>query len=284
MPRKLTPTPSSPAAAQDETRDRLRSIWLDPQKLDPAKITAKVTREIAERLAKVSKHLEDKKHDLETVALFLMRCLFTMFAQSVELLPKESFSDVLRRCKDNPSLFPRLVGQLWEAMDKGDFAYAIEKIVKQFNGYLFKSRTALPLPKEEIGELLEAAKRDWRKVEPAIFGTLLEQALDPAERRKLGAHYTPRAYVERLVTATVLEPLKEEWANVQAAAEEKRAKGDLKDAIALIRNFHTKLCEIRILDPACGTGNFLYVALELLKQLEGEILEAWRRSKPITPA
>src|SRR5262249_35613506 len=97
---------------------------------------------------------------------------------------------------------------------------------------------------------------------------------DSAERRKLGAHYTPRAYVERLVTATVLEPLKEEWANVQAAAEEKRGKGDLKDAIALIRNFHTKLCEIRILDPACGTGNFLYVALELLKQLEGEILEA----------
>jgi len=132
----------------------------------------------------------------------------------------------------------------------------------------------LPLPKQEIGELLEAAKRDWRQVEPAIFGTLLEQALDPTERRKLGAHYTPRPYVERLVTATVLDPLKLEWANVQAAAEEKRGKGDIRDAIALIRNFHTKLCEIRILDPACGTGNFLYVSLELMKQLEGEVLEA----------
>lgn len=108
-----------------------------------------------------------------------------------------------------------------------------------------------PLPRQEIGELLEAAKADWRQVEPAIFGTLLEQALDPAERRKLGAHYTPRAYVERLVIATILEPLQAEWANI-----------------------HARICGLRILDPACGTGNFLYVALELLKRLEGEILEA----------
>ncbi|MGH6869056.1 MAG: DNA methyltransferase, partial [Methylocella sp.] len=255
-------------------RERLRLIWLDPQKLDPAKIAARATREIAERLARVSKHLEDKKYDPETVALFLMRCLFTMFAEDVELLPKDSFREILKRCKDNPSLFPRLVGQLWEAMDKGGFAYAIERDVRQFNGYLFKTRTVLPLPREEIGELYEAAAKDWKLVEPAIFGTLLEQALNPAERRKLGAHYTPRAYVERLVVATILEPLRAEWANVQATAEGKRAEGDPKGAAAIVRNFHAKLCEIRILDPACGTGNFLYVSLELMKRLEGEVLEA----------
>jgi hypothetical protein len=94
---------------QQEFRERLRLIWLDPQKLDPTKIAAKVTREVAARLAKVSKHLEDKKHDPETVALFLMRCLFTMFAEDVELLPKDSFREILKRCKDKPSLFPRLV-------------------------------------------------------------------------------------------------------------------------------------------------------------------------------
>ena len=197
-----------------------------------------------------------------------------MFAEDVELLPKDSFRDVLKRCKDNSSLFPRLVGQLWAAMDKGGFAYAIERDVRQFNGYLFKNRTVLPLPREEIGELYEAARKDWKLVEPAIFGALLEQALNPAERKKLGAHYTPRAYVERLVVATILEPLKAEWANVQAAAEGKRAEGDPKGAAAIVRNFHEKLCEIRILDPACGTGNFLYVSLELMKRLEGEVLEA----------
>ncbi|MGQ0444330.1 MAG: class I SAM-dependent DNA methyltransferase [Beijerinckiaceae bacterium] len=259
---------------RDEIRTRLRSIWLDPQKLDPAKITAKVTREIAERLAKVSKHLEDKKHDPETVALFLMRCLFTMFAQSVELLPKDSFSAVLKKCLDDPSHFGHRVEQLWAAMDKGGFAHAIERDVRQFNGYLFKSRTVFSLRQEEIGELYAAAAKDWKLVEPAIFGTLLEQALNPAERRKLGAHYTPRAYVERLVVATIMEPLKAEWANVQAAAEGKRADGDAKGAAALVRAFHERLCTIRVLDPACGTGNFLYVALELMKRLEGEVLDA----------
>jgi hypothetical protein len=118
---------------QEEIRERLRLIWLDPQKLDPAKIAAKATREVAERLAKVSKYLEEiagkdgkKLYDPETVALFLMRCLFTMFAEDVELLPKDSFREILKRCKDNPSLFPRLVGQLWEAMDKGGFEPVIE--------------------------------------------------------------------------------------------------------------------------------------------------------------
>ncbi len=130
------------------------------------------------------------------------------------------------------------------------------------------------MPREEIGELFEAAKADWKQVEPAIFGTLLEQALNPAERRKLGAHYTPRAYVERLVVATVLEPLKAEWANVQATAENMRSAGDAKGARAEIRAFHERLCETKILDPACGTGNFLYVSLELMKRLEGEVLEA----------
>jgi hypothetical protein len=266
---------------QQEIRERLRLIWLDPQKLDPTKIAAKATREVAERLAKVSKHLEEiagkdgkKLYDPETVALFLMRCLFTMFAEDVELLPKDSFREILKRCKDNPSLFPRLVEQLWAAMDKGGFAYAIELDVKRFNGYLFKNRTVLPLPRQEIGELYEAARKDWKLVEPAIFGTLLEQALNPVERKKLGAHYTPRAYVERLVVATILEPLKAEWANVQATAEGKRGEGDAKGAAALVQAFHEKLCNIRVLDPACGTGNFLYVSLELMKRLEGEVLEA----------
>ena len=132
----------------------------------------------------------------------------------------------------------------------------------------------LPLGREEIGELYEAAQKDWHEVEPAIFGTLLEQALDPVERRRLGAHYTPRAYVERLVIATIIEPLREDWRNVQAAAETKRAAGDKNGAADAVKAFHDKLCETRVLDPACGTGNFLYVSMELMKRLEGEVLEA----------
>jgi hypothetical protein len=130
------------------------------------------------------------------------------------------------------------------------------------------------LGREEIGELRQAAGYTWKEVDPSIFGTLVEQALDPEERKRLGAHYTPRAYVERLVVATIIEPLREDWRNVQATAETKRASGDLKGAAAEVQAFHEKLCETRVLDPACGTGNFLYVSLELMKRLEGEVLEA----------
>ncbi|MBV9655928.1 MAG: class I SAM-dependent DNA methyltransferase, partial [Acetobacteraceae bacterium] len=255
---------------QPEIRARLKLIRTDPHALDPALKSARVTRAITERLAAVSKALEKAGHDAEQVAMFLMRCLFTMFAEDVELLPKRSFSDLLKRCEQEPGRFEPMVRQLWEAMDGGNFAYAIEAKVKRFNGEFFKTRTVLPLGREEIGELRRAAEHDWREVDPSIFGTLLEQALDPAERRRLGAHYTPRTFVERLVVPTVIEPLRADWKHVRGTAERQKQEGRAEDALATVRAFHATLCKTRILDPACGTGNFLYVSLELMKRLEGE--------------
>ncbi len=259
---------------QPETRERLVRIWTDPLSLDPARKSARVTREIAERLASVSKALEADHHRPEDVAMFLMRCLFTMFAEDVGLLPKASFRNLLERCEQDPDRLQPMVGQLWEAMDRGDFAIAIEARVRRFNGEFFKNRTVLPLRREEIGELRQAASYDWREVDPSIFGTLLEQALDTGERKRLGAHYTPRAYVERLVVATVIEPLRADWDRALSTAERQKAEGRMNDAVATITAFHEALCRTRVLDPACGTGNFLYVSLELLKRLEGEVLEA----------
>lgn len=232
-------------------------------------------RKIAERLAAVSKALErNRAYTAEDVAMFLMRCLFTMFAEDVELLPKKSFERLLERCEAEPSIFQPMVSQLWDAMNTGAFALSIATQVKRFNGEFFKSHAALPLAREEIGELRVAAESNWSDVDPSIFGTLLEQALDPAERRKLGAHYTPRAYVERLVVATIIEPLRLDWATVLSTVERQKSEGRDKDAVASVTAFHEKLCKTRILDPACGTGNFLYVSLELLKKLEGDVLQA----------
>ncbi len=222
----------------------------------------------------MSKGLEKRGEPAEDVALFLMRCLFTMFAEDVELLPKESFQKLLEEAARDADQFKPMVEQLWTAMDKGEFAFALRQQVRRFNGKLFKEAKALALRQEEIGELAAAAKYNWREVEPAIFGTLLEQALDAEERARLGAHYTPRAYVERLVVVTVMEPLRQEWAKVQATAERLKSEGKGKDAVAVVRGFHERLCDTRVLDPACGTGNFLYVAMELMKRLEGEVLEA----------
>ena len=259
-----------------DIRQRLARIWTDPMRLDPARETARVTRAIAERLAKVSKALEDQGHDPETVAMFLMRCLFTMFACSpgIALLPEASFRKLLESCEKNPPSFGHKVEQLWAAMDKGDYAFALDAYVRRFNGEFFKTRTVLPLAKPEIAELRAAASLDWKEVDPSIFGTLLEQALHKTERKRLGAHYTPRAYVERLVVATVIEPLRTDWKEVLAAAELRKSAGRSAEAVATVQAFHGKLCHIRILDPACGTGNFLYVSLELMKGLEGEVLEA----------
>lgn len=262
----------------DDLRDEkiqtlLRAIWTAPQTLDPTRISAEVTRDIAERLATIAKRLE-KKHDAKEVAEFLMRCLFTMFAEDAELLPQDSFTKLLTSIKATPKNFKPAMEELWRVMDEGGYAAALNETLKRFNGSLFKKRSAIALEADDINELYIAAKRDWRDVEPAIFGTLLERALDAKERSKFGAHYTPRTYVERLVIPTIIEPLRQEWDEVQAHVQELLAAKKKKDAIEAVKTYHHRLCTTRVLDPACGTGNFLYVSLELMKKLEGEVLEA----------
>jgi len=260
------------ALADPDVRARLRAVWLDPLSLDPSRASARVTREVSEKLAIVAKSLEAAGHNSEAVAGFLTRCLFSMFAEDVELLPKGSFKGLLAKHRGNPPVLVRMLEALWREMDVGGFSVALEADILKFNGKLFKTPTALPLTQANIDTLLAAAKADWRDVEPAIFGTLLEQALDPQERHAFGAHYTPRSHVERLVLPTVITPLRDDWANVQAAAVLLANEGKLADAIALVRTFFQKLCTITVLDPACGSGNFLYVTLEHLKRLEGEVL------------
>jgi hypothetical protein len=203
-----------------------------------------------------------------------MRALFTMFAEDVELLPKDSFITLLKSLEGHSQQFVPMIEELWGRMKTGGFSTVLREKIVRFNGGLFENATALPLNDDQFELLIEASKADWRDVEPAIFGTLLERALNPIERHKLGAHYTPRAYVERLVVPTIVEPLRAEWDAVKAAAVTLDRQGKQKEAAAEVQRFHRRLCEIRVLDPACGSGNFLYVTLEHLKRLEGEVLNA----------
>lgn len=252
---------------------RLRQLWLDPDQLDPSKHAARVTREVSTKLAELAKSLEHNGYDVERVASFLKRCLFTMFAEDVELLPKASFQNLLTDIKEkNPEAFPHAVKALWENMNTGGYSDRLMQTIKRFNGGLFKGIDPIPLNVRQIELLIDAAKADWRFVEPAIFGTLLERALDPRERHKLGAHYTPRAYVERLVMPTLIEPLREQWGDIRGAAETLLRQGKTNKALQQVQAFHYQLCETKVLDPACGSANFLYVALEHMKRLEGEVL------------
>ena len=288
--------------ARPEVQDRLRRIWTDPDSLNPARISAQVTRDVAALLAQLAKSLEGHGANFkpnqppalmqqaqvapETVAAYLTRCLFSMFAEDVELLPKGAFLGLLQTHRGDPATLQHMLRILWADMDRGGFSAALAKPVLHFNGKLFKGAGqdgySLLLTPEQIDLLIKAAQSNWREVEPAIFGTLLERALDPTERHALGAHYTPRAYVERLVLPTVIEPLRADWANAQAAAlvlaheaaalEGKAAQAKLAEARAEVKKFHHQLCTTRVLDPACGSANFLYVTLEHLKRLEGEVV------------
>jgi hypothetical protein len=272
---------------RDDARALLRAVWEDPHGLDPTRQAAEVTRTIARRLAEVARALELREGVqalpqpargvlAEDIALFLMRLIFSMFAEDVGLLPEHSVRDLLRRCQSDPDHLSRYLPELWEKMAGGPerFSLAIGAAVKHFNGGLFENARVFRLEREELGELIAAAEADWRTVEPAIFGTLLEQALDPEDRARLGAHYTPRAYVERLVNATILEPLRRRWEEVQGAIELARSENDDAGALAAARAFLAELTALRVLDPACGTGNFLYVSMLLMKRLEAEVREA----------
>src|ERR1035438_9495445 len=203
-----------------------------------------------------------------------MRCIFTFFAEDIHLLPRDSFSNLLASLRDDLTNFKPMVESLWRTMDSGGFSPILREHVLRFNGGLFESTEALPLSNQQFAILSLAAAAEWKDVEPAIFGTLLERALGERERHSLGAHYTPRAYVERLVIPTIVEPLRQDWADVQAAAITLDRAGKTADAIGVLADFRRRLCSIEVLDPACGSGNFLYVALEHLKRLEAEVNDA----------
>lgn len=276
----------------------LRAVWEDPYSLDPSRKAARITREVAAHLAELAKRLETSGHKPEVVARFLMRCIFTMFAEDIGLLPPKTFVDALAYLWiPAPLRFPGELEALWRAMNDGQTVPFLGKLLR-FNGGLFRDQKAIALNEEQLKLLHEAAACDWRDVEPAIFGTLLERALDPRERHRLGAHFTPRAYVERLVRPTLEEPLRAEWEVVRAevqrlvrvdddtavgapakppkagkAPKTPAKKGPrVKEAADLVRAFHRHLCAVRVLDPACGSGNFLYVAMELMKRIESEVL------------
>jgi hypothetical protein len=174
-----------------EIRERLRAVWLEPHSLDPSRERARVTREVAGKLAILARNLE-LKYTPKEVAEFLTRCIFTCFAEDVGLLPERGWLTLLESLHNDEKNFPPVVESLWKTMNDGGFSPILRHDVLRFNGGLFESTRVLPLTRDQIYLLIEAANSRWRDVEPAIFGTLLERALDASERHALGAHYTPR--------------------------------------------------------------------------------------------
>ncbi|MDQ3586575.1 MAG: class I SAM-dependent DNA methyltransferase [Acidobacteriota bacterium] len=278
-----------PLAQLDATRhiEIMRRLFHEPEKLRPETTSESITAEVAERLAGVAQGLRERGLEPTAVARFLDRIVFCLFAEDVGLLPRQLFSQIVEKAR-GPEHFAKLIGQLFDAMAAGgDFGL---ETIRHFNGNLFTESPVLPLTAEEIRHVQAAARLDWGAVDPSIFGTLFERGLDPAKRAQLGAQYTSREDIETLIEPVVLRPLRREWEETKGAIENLLATGKaaptgkekpLTDAAkkkahgearARWRQFHERLAEVTVLDPACGSGNFLYVTLQKLKDLEKEVL------------
>ncbi len=266
-------------------RDRLRQAFTAPEAFKPAKTRQALTEETAREFAGLAQRLRERGNEAHQVAHFVNRLVFCMFAEDVGLLPDNLFTRMLERSRAKLETFVSNAEMLFGAMATGG-AVGFET-VDWFNGGLFDDSHALPVTDDDIEDLLRAARRDWSMIDPSILGTLFERGLDPAKRSQLGAHYTDRAKIEMIVRPVIVEPLEAEWrgtlakitALVESAPkrtadrlltpiERRRAERAVAEAQAIHSAFIERLARFRVLDPACGSGNFLYVALRALKDIE----------------
>ena len=285
--------------ADAATRDRLKWAFSDPDRLRPGETRQSLTERAAKSFATVAQSLRERGHDPQAVAHFVNRLVFCMFADDVGLLPGHMFTRMLEQARRVPDRFTDLAGALFQGMAKGGLVGF--ETVDWFNGGLFDDATALPLEKSDIDTVLAASHLDWSEIDPSILGTLFERGLDPGKRAQLGAHYTDRDKIMLLVEPVVIRPWLAEWkaekADLTAGLERaKAAKSPAartkqrNEAKQRYRTFLNRLRAFTVLDPACGSGNFLYLALQALKdlehrvQLEAESLGIQRAFPEIGPA
>ena len=259
----------------------LKWAFSEPERLRPDRTTAAVTAEAAEAFASLAQRLRERGHDPQRVAHFITKLLFCMFAEDIGILPRDLFQRLLTAGLRNPAQFEVMAQGLFAAMMRGGF-FGVESI-PWFNGGLFNDDEVLPLEAEDLKLAHQAAQLDWSAIEPAIFGTLFERGLDPDKRSQLGAHYTDKGSILRLINPVIRDPLLAEWEQVKQVIQQDLDKaGQAKSSAAhtkarhqaeqALQGFLERLRTFRVLDPACGSGNFLYVALQTLKDLEHRVM------------
>lgn len=277
------------ALGEPRSLEILRALFHDPDKLRPGRTSVAVTTEAATRFSEIAASMRARQLDSGETAHFLNRMIFCLFAEDIGLLPDSLFSRLAEKSAHDPARFAQMLGQLFAAMAiGGDFG--LESIA-HFNGGLFHDAKVLDLTADEIRNVVAASKLDWAAIDPSIFGTLFERGLDPSKRSQLGAHYTSREDIELLIEPVVMAPLRREWEETRAIVASLLATGSKKpgasaakplspavlkkargEADTILHRFLDRLHHVTVLDPACGSGNFLYVTLQKLKDLEKEVI------------
>ncbi len=260
-------------------RELLRNVFYAPEKLKPAKTRAAITAEAADKFSTIALRLQGRG-TAEEIAHFVNQLVFCFFAQSVKLLPENLFTKLLRRSLQRPEQAKAYLDKLFEAMESGGDFDLTE--IAWFNGGLFDRRRALRLDEGDLGLLVAADSLDWGMIDPTIFGTLFERFLDPDKRAQIGAHYTDTDKIMKLVDPVVLRPLRAEWETCKQMIvglldgsikppmrkTTRRRMTPTEAAEEEHSRFEERLRALRILDPACGSGNFLYLALQGVKDIE----------------
>ena len=272
------------------TRDLLRRAFEEPRSFRPRKTRADLTEDAAATFADLALRLRQAGHAAQDVAHFVNRLVFCMFAEDVRLLPEKMFEKMV--FASEPGSFEENCRALFAAMAHRGGRVGFTPI-PWFNGGLFDDDAALPVDADDIAMLRTAAKLDWSQIDASLLGTLFERGLDPDKRSQLGAHYTDAAKIMQIVEPVVLRPLRAEWdearATIEASLKEEReAKREAATTRAAAKagattrranrahdravkahfGFLERLRGVRVLDPACGSGNFLNLALTALKDLE----------------
>ena len=281
------------AAGGDKSGEALRilgAVMSEPEALRPRQTPDEVTQAAASRFADLARSMQQRGHEPEAVAHFLNRVLFCLFAEDVGLLPKQLVTSMITSRADDPQAFTDGLTDVFRRMsDREASRFFGNERIEWFNGGLFDDDSALAFTREELRTVAEASKLDWSQVEPAILGTLFERGLDPDKRGQLGAHYTDREKILMIVEPVVMTPLRREFTAMQERVDglmKNREPSPLtregqrrtrlprweQHAEAEWRGFLKRLRDVRVLDPACGSGNFLYVTLRLLKDLERDAI------------
>ncbi len=258
----------------------LKTVFFNPEQLKPKETIESVTQEAARQFSTLANVLRKFGEEPQTVAHFLIRLLFCLFAEDIGLLPEKLFPRLLEQTRRNSKQFADVLQQLFRAMNTGGF-FGADKIL-HFNGGLFDDDSVLQLDSDAMDIIGNIDGLDWGAIKPSIFGTLFERGLDPGKRSQLGAHYTSEEDILLIVEPVLMAPLRREWEGLKVECQKLKVEADgltgKKRAAALekigktLRAFADKIAATTVLDPACGSGNFLYVALRLLLDLQNDVL------------
>ena len=274
------------AEPQSESLNILKRVFTDPESFNTGKSRDDVTKETATLFQAVSNDMAGSGYGHRELAQYLNQVIFCLYAEDAGLLPDGAFTGLVVNQRRNPDMFRRGAANLFSEMKDGGLFGT--QTIEHFNGELFAHVPDVMLNTAALERLAEAAAKNWSNIEPSIFGTLFERALGLTEERApLGAHYTGEADIRRVVQPVILDHLQREWAAVRAQIDGLQHEQDVgaRHASPLrgastadcashrLQSFRRRLASVTVLDPACGSGNFLYVTLKALLDLERQAID-----------